>query len=144
MVGPRPWIKVPDGRYFYGIWPQDMSRQRETDYIIALAAAVRGVCEVTLPVGRADVATGTIAFEVEPVGSWRAGARQAFGYAAMAGLEPAVALFGHADYLKIYLRIRDRMRPLGLWVFGDGRWRRITNRRDAMAMSSAVAHQLTP
>ena len=72
-------------------------------------------------------------YEVEPVASWRVGARQAFAYAGMTGLRPALALIGRTDYLPIYLRMRKRMPDLTLWVWGGPiiRWERITSTRAA-------------
>lgn len=129
---PKPTITAPDGRTYRGIWPQSVRTPHEGPYIVSLARQVAGVPEVTLSCGRADVATSTDVYEVEPVGSWRTGARQAFAYAAMSGLAPNLALFGAADYLPLYLRIRDRMPTLTLWRWNAGRWWRVTNRRVAM------------
>ena len=51
---PRPSIMTPDGRVFYGRWPQSMTATTgEAPYILALAEHVHGVCEVVLPAGRA-------------------------------------------------------------------------------------------
>lgn len=128
----RSWIRSPDGRTFSGRWPQDMPATGEGPYIAALARQVRGACEVVLPVGRADVATDLIVYEVEPVRSWREGARQALAYAGMSGLSPALALFGVADYLPIYLRMRDRLPALTLWRWDGFRWERVTSRQSAI------------
>lgn len=84
---------------------------------------------MTLPCGRADVLTQSHAFEVEPVRSWRQGARQAFSYAGMTGLTPALALIGEFDAWPMYRRIRDRMPPLELWVWTHGRWEHISSGR---------------
>lgn len=126
-----PWIETSDGRRFQGRRPQDVEGHKgEGPYIAALAYVVGGIVEVRLPAGRADVATNTDVFEVEPVSSWRHGAQQAFAYAGMTGLRPALALFGPADYLPIYLKIRDRMPGLTLWRW-CGSWDRVTSRREA-------------
>lgn len=135
----RPTITAPDGRTYRGIWPQSLGTTGEAPYIVSLARHVHGVPEVTLPCGRADVATDTDVFEVEPTRSWTAGARQAFSYAGMTGLAPNLALFGPADYLRIYLRIRDRMPGLILWRWGDGIWERVSSRRIAGRRSTATA-----
>lgn len=128
----NPTITVPDGRVFRGRRANTLGDQGEAPYIAALARQVGGIVEVILPAGRADVATETHVFEVEPVGSWRTGAQQAFAYAGMSGLAPALALFGPADYLPIYLRIRDKMPGLSLWAWEDrGVWTRVTNRQMA-------------
>lgn len=131
----RPYVTSPDGRKFFGRYPQTV-RTKEAAQIASLALRVGGIAEVTLPAGRADVATDTDVYEVEPVGSWKAGARQAFAYSAMSGLTANLALFGPADYLPIYLRIRDRMPGLTLWrlrgTHSDGRgWVKITSRAEA-------------
>lgn len=127
----NPSIQTPDGRRFRGLRACDVAdRPGEGPYIAALAEQVGGIAEVILPAGRADVATNTDVYEVEPVGSWRHGAQQAFAYAGMTGLRPALALFGEADYLSIYIKIRDRMPGLTLWRWRD-RWDRVTSRTEA-------------
>ena len=129
----RPHVTSPDKtRVFYGQWPQSIVTRQDAEapYIAALAKRVRGIVEVTLPAGRADVANDTHVFEVEPVRSWRKGAQQAFAYGGMAGLRPVLALFGAADYLPIYLRIRDRLPGLELWVW-TGAWSAVTSRTSA-------------
>lgn len=124
-----PTVTGPDSRTYRGRWPQNLGEKGEAPYIAALARHVQGVAEVILPAGRCDVATGTDVYEVEPVRSWRKGAQQAFAYAGMTGLRPALALFGPADYLPIYLAMRDRMPGLALWVWeGWGAWTRVTSR----------------
>lgn len=128
-------VTSPDGRTFFGRWPQSLGTAGEAPYIAALARTVRGFAEVTLPAGRADVATDTDVYEVEPVRSWRTGARQAFAYGGMSGLRPALALFGVADYEPIYLRIRDRMPGLALWIWSGGGWERVASRRSARRAS---------
>jgi hypothetical protein len=105
---------------------------QEAPYIAALAQHVRGLAEVALPVGRADVATATDVFEVEPFTRWRYGARQALAYAGMSGLRANLALFGAADYVPLYLRVRDNLPTLTLWVWHpELRWRKVTNRQEA-------------
>ena len=126
----RNWVTTESGRQFRGRWPQDMPATGEGPYIADLARTVRGACEVVLPIGRADVMNKTAVFEVEPVASWRTGARQALAYAGQSGLTPALALFGEADYLRIYLFLRDRLDGLDLWVW-RGTWVHTTNRQEA-------------
>lgn len=140
----RPWITVPDGRQFKGRYPHLLGSAGEGPYIAELAEAVDGIAEVILPAGRADVATNTDVFEVEPVATWVKGAQQAFAYGGMSGLHPAVALFGEAEYLPIFLRVRDQMPGLTLWVFADYGWRKITSRRSvpSRAASKRVGHRL--
>lgn len=128
MILPRPYVTTPHGRRLYGRWIRRMYLTGEGPWIIALACSVRGVCEVTTPVGRADVATDSLIFEVEPARTWRHGAQQAYAYGGSTGLRPAVAIFGEADYEEIYLRVRDRMPGLSLWVWQTG-WIEITSRR---------------
>lgn len=102
-----------------------------------LATRVRGWIEVPVPFGRADVATATDVFEVEPISRWQTGVRQVLAYAAATGLRANVALFGPTprdQQLKIYLRLRDRcgMTPVRLWLHCQVRgWQLITNRQDA-------------
>jgi hypothetical protein len=127
----NPTIQVPDGRRFRGLRPRDVAgRSGEGPYIAALAEVVGGIAEVVLPAGRADVATNADVWEVEPVASWRHGAQQAFAYAGMTGLKPALALFGLADYLPIFTKVRDRMPGLTLWRW-RGEWVRVTSRTEA-------------
>jgi hypothetical protein len=131
MSRPRPFVIAPDGRRYSGIWPQNLGSDGEAPFIAALARQVGGVPEVTLPVGRADVATNTHVFEVEPARSWRVGARQAFSYGGMTGLVPVLAVFGRIDYLDLYLRVRDRIPGLLLWRWDCGRWTPVTSRAAA-------------
>lgn len=132
---PVPVIKAPDGiQVFRGRYPGSLGDRGEAPYIARLAERVGGIVEVMLPVGRADVANDTTVFEVEPVRSWRKGARQAFSYAGMSGLRPALALFGDfpdRDLLPTFIRVRDGMAPLELWVWTCGRWEQITSRAKA-------------
>ncbi|MEW2383398.1 hypothetical protein AB0873_15085 [Micromonospora sp. NPDC047707] len=130
MSVPRNPLRLPDGRVLYGRWPQSMPASGEGPYIAALARQIGGVCEVVLPVGRADVATPTTVYEVEPAHQWRTAVRQALAYAGQTGLSPAIALFGPEDYLRIYLFVRDRLPSLGLWAY-RGRWEQLTSRRSA-------------
>jgi hypothetical protein len=139
---PVPVVRSPDGRRFRGRYPNGLSGLGEGPYIAALAQQVCGIAEVMLPAGRADVANDKTVFEVEPFRSWKRGAQQAFAYAAMSGLRPALALFGdmQADQmLSIYLRVRDRMMPLELWVWHWRRWNPVTSRRDAARSSTTTA-----
>lgn len=132
----RPHVTSSDkARIFYGQWPQSIlfRRDAEAPYIVALAGHVRGIVEVTLPAGRADVANSTHIFEVEHVRSWRKGAQQAFAYGGMTGLRPVLAVFGEADYLPIYLRIRDRLPGLELLVW-NGAWSAVTSRVSAPSL----------
>ncbi|MBM0233195.1 hypothetical protein JNW91_15780 [Micromonospora sp. STR1_7] len=130
MAPPRNPLRLADGRVLYGRWPQSMPTTGEGPYIAALARQVKGVPEVVLPVGRADVATAATVFEVEPARQWRTAIRQVLGYAGQTGLAPAIALFGPEDYLHIYLFVRDRLPGLGLWVY-RGRWEQVTSRKSA-------------
>jgi hypothetical protein len=127
-----PSITTPDGRRFYGSPLDRLVPCSETPFVRALVETLNGVAEVVLPAGRADVATDIDVFEVEPVKRWRHGVRQAFAYAGMSGLRPNLALFGKADYLDIYLKIRDTMPGMVLWVWHANGWVRITNRRLAL------------
>jgi len=126
----RPYVTAPDGRRYKGRHPEQMPMTGEGPYIAELARQTKGVCEVVLPIGRADSANESAVFEVEPARSWRSGARQAFAYAGQTGWSPALALFGPADYLNIYLFLRDRLPTLRLWIW-RGRWELTTNRTDA-------------
>lgn len=106
-----------------------------------------GVCEATLPLGRVDVLTSTLAIEVESTTNWRAGARQALAYAAQTGTQPALALFGpppRPEFERIYLLTRDRLQlsvgPLVLFHSTQptpGAWKRITSRATATAAQAA-------
>jgi len=126
------FVTAPDGRQFRGRRPGELGVHGEAPYIAALAEQVGGIAEVVLPAGRADVATNTHVYEVEPARSWRRGAQQAYAYGAMSGLAPVLALFGEADYLDIYVKVRDRMPGLALWRWNGGRWEGpVSNRKDA-------------
>ena len=130
----RPFLRVPDGRVFYGQWPQSLNESNsETPYIRSLAAQVAGVAEVTLVAGRVDVLNATTAFEVEPARSWRQGLRQAYGYAAMTGCAPALALFGSAPYKKLYKDVRDKMPGVQLWIWDErlSQWEHCSSNRVA-------------
>lgn len=126
----RKPVTAPDGRRYFGRWPQAMPSTGEGPFISALALTVGGVCEVALPVGRADVANNTTIFEVEPAKNWRTGLRQALSYAGQTGQKPALAIFGPADYLAVFLFIRDRLPGTGFWVY-RGRWMEVTSRQTA-------------
>lgn len=141
MTNLRKPITTPDGRHFYGRWPQQMPATGEGPYIAALARQIDGACEVCLPLGRADVATATTVFEVEPAKQWRTAVRQALGYSGQSGLTPAIALFGPADYLPIYLFVRDRLPGVQLWIHRL-RWEHAQSRKDA-ARKHHPAHLLS-
>lgn len=134
-----PAVTVPDGRTFRGLWPQNVPNTHEKPYIIALARHVNGVCEVTVPAGRADVMTSETAFEVEPSKTWRTGLRQALAYSAATGTAPGLALFGPADYLKVYLWLRDNLPCVTLWRW-ERTWHHITSRQ-AAATGQRTAYQ---
>lgn len=134
MTPMRTEIVTSGGRVFSGREPGSSSLTYcdEAPHIVSLALYVQGLTEVSLPCGRADVATSTDVFEVEPVTRWRAGARQAWAYAGMSGLHPNLALFGKADYSRLYLKVRDTMPGMTLWVEHPARgWHRIQNRQDS-------------
>lgn len=118
---------------YYGRWPQSVPATGEGPYIASLARTVNGACEVVLPVGRADVASSTEIFEVEPVRSWRLGLRQVLAYAAQTGLNPGLALFGPAEHEPIYLFLRDRLPSVSLWIWRSGLgWEKTTSRKAAL------------
>lgn len=142
-----PGVRAPDGRVFLGRYPQDVPRNSETEYCVALAELVGGVLEVVLPAGRADVATNEVVFEVESIATWRHGAQQAFAYGAMSGLKPALALFGRDEYLDVYLEVRDKMLGLDLWVWRNGGWVHATSRASVgrpTAKPSPIARRDAP
>lgn len=95
-----------------------------------LARTVHGYVEVTLgPFGRADVATATDVYEVEPIGRWRHGLRQAVAYAAGSGCRANLALFGAATgetWLRIHTTLRDS--DVALWRLDGALWSRVTAR----------------
>lgn len=125
------YIETPSGRRFHGTYPHNLNVARggEAPYIAELAHRVQGLAEVTLPAGRADVANCTDVYEVEPVRSWKHGAQQAYAYGAMSGLRPNLALFGKADFERIYLTVRDKMPGMTLWLYHPiYGWQRTTSR----------------
>lgn len=97
--------------------------ERESHYRDLLAAHVAGRIEVTIPLGgRADVMTETDVWEVEPLGSWKHGLRQAIGYAALSGLRGNVAVYGRlsADAAAdLFETLRAAPVDVRLWIF-DG------------------------
>lgn len=129
-------ITGPDGRTFHGTPPHLLSPKSgpEAWHIARLAEHVNGLTEVTLPAGRADVATRTDVWEVEPIRSWRHGAQQAYAYGAMSGLRPNLGLFGKVDVERIYLKMRHAMPTIRLWVWYPDHmhWRPITSRRASL------------
>lgn len=139
--GRRCVIRTAEGYSYSGRWPQDMANKGEGPYIAALAHKLGGSCEVVVPFGRADVATPTHIFEVEPARSWRIGVRQVLAYSAQTGMKPALALFGDADYLRIYLYLRDRVHAadIELWRWNHGHWGRCSSRSAASLKTSTTA-----
>lgn len=116
----RPSVETAAGRVFYGRSAVDLAPNHETFFVAALAKQVDGICEAQLPIGRADVATSTHVFEVESARTWRSGAKQVLGYAAMSGLIPVLALFGSDNYDRYWRLIQDNFLPLELLVWRDG------------------------
>lgn len=121
------------GGTYYGTPPEHLSRDYcgEAPYIASLAEQVGGLAEVALVAGRADVMNETDAFEVEPVKTWAAGVRQAYSYAGMTRTRPNLALYGEADYLKLYVKLRKQAPDLRLWVIRGLWWFHVTNRDTA-------------
>ena len=121
-------ISVLGGREFEGKDPFEIDEDSndEAPYVRRLALLVGGLAEVRLPVGRADVVSTDTAFEVEPIHRWRQGARQAYAYGAMSGLEAALAVYGGDDeaYLRVFRAVKSTMINLSLWVFVDPDWRK--------------------
>lgn len=112
-----------------------------------LARDVGGITEVTLPYGRADVATATTVFEVEGKENWRTGVRQVLAYAAQSEVSPALALFGAAapsEVLDLYLQLRDGTPVIALWWFSHGRWREITARSQCFRMWNPDPKDMIP
>lgn len=132
-----PTVTVADGRTFKGLWPQQCAPNHESPYADALAELVSGVREVSVPAGRADVMTPTVAYEVEPAANWKAGLRQALAYAAATGTTPGLALFGEADYAKIYGWFRKELPIVELWRW-DGSWKRLTSMSFAKTATAAL------
>lgn len=101
----------------------------EAVYRDDLARHVDGLIEVTLPFGRADIATPTDVFEVEPAAHWGKGVQQALAYAAQCELRPNIALFGSTTS-DARRRMRWRLGELPapgcvLWLHGQAGWERI-------------------
>ncbi len=140
----RP-VTVPNGRTVTGAMPgRSAITLLEHALRDELATTVGGVTEASLGYGRADVLTADTAFEVEPAKAWRHAVRQAIGYAAQTGCEPAVALFGaaHAEQVAdIYLRLRDGQPPAALWWYSDGHWQRISSRGACVAKREPVTRR---
>lgn len=120
IVDGVPRIRVADGRSFPGLRPEEIvSEVGEAPFIRRLADQLRGLAEVRLPAGRADVATSSHVFEVEPMHQWRTGVRQAYGYAAMSGLKPGLALFGRGGLRGIYREMQQTMPGAELLAWDD-------------------------
>lgn len=134
----RSWITTTSGWAFKGSIPgADGAATGEAFYRDKLARQLRGLVEVALPFGRADVATTTDVFEVEPVDRWRHGVRQVLAYAVQCNLVPNIALFGETtkdERLRMYLRLRDKLRcECVLWLYGPTYgWYRVTSRPAAL------------
>ena len=110
------------GRQFWGHPPGHSAVQSLTEHRLRdlLAEQLHGLTEVTLPLGRADVMTTDAVFEVEHWAKWREGARQVLAYAATAGPDTALALFGAAttdEVRRLYLKVRDTLPSVQLWWY---------------------------
>lgn len=108
----------------------------ESHYRDLLAETVGGRTEVSIKLGgRADVMTSTDVYEVEPLGTWKVGLRQALGYAAFSGLRGNLAVFGFMrsdEAVALFLQLREAPIDIGLWLYDANRgWSRITSRKDA-------------
>ena len=122
-----------------GRWPGNLPAVGDEAIVRdELARKIGGLIEVQVPFGRADIATETDIFEVEPFSSWTHGVRQVLAYSAQTGLRANIALFGPCSIdrqLAIYMRTRDMpgRTPLTLWFHcADRGWDRITSRRTAI------------
>jgi hypothetical protein len=135
----RPWIELPNGQAAKGSYPGMPKRQwLEHELSDVLAVQLRGVRELVLPYGRADVATASQIFEVESYTKWRFGMRQVLAYAAQTGLTPCLALFGPAhskDVLRLYLKLRDGHPPVELWWHRYDKWQHISRRLDCRTIT---------
>lgn len=141
----RKYVQAPYGT-FSGRWPNDAaSRLHEHRLSADLARHVGGAVEVVLLCGRADVATNSDIFEVEPIDNWRHGLQQVLAYSAETGLRPNLALFGErGDASDIYLKLRDRTHSrVTLWLHDRYQWGRITNRRAASRRVRAERSEAT-
>lgn len=131
-------VEVADGRVFFGRRPgQAPATLPEHLLRDELAFQLDGITEAALPYGRADVLTSTTAFEVEPLRSWKTGARQALAYAVQTGCEPGLAIFGTAsppEVLRLYLKLRDERPPIQFWSWNGCKWVHITSRAACRAM----------
>ncbi len=130
------------GQRLTGHYPGNCAQNTsESDVRDSLAKQVHGLIEVSLPIGRADVATETDVFEVEPFRSWGAGIQQVLSYAAQTGMRPNIALFGDSskdDRLRIFKKLRDKLGytatgfPCRLWIHQpSGWWEQITSAKAA-------------
>jgi hypothetical protein len=142
IPGARESVRLPNGRFVYGMLPGYAGSSREEHRLRdklahQLRATTKAITEARLPFHlSADVMTESAVFEVEPRCSWRHGASQALGYAVVSGLPPALALFGAArreEVLEIYIEIRNTplqgaVAPIELWWWAGNRWDRIISR----------------
>src|SRR5262245_44986061 len=133
----RYWLQAPHGRY-WGRRPTEewIEHDRHDELRNQLAVRVRGLTEVGLVCGRADVAgthrwyTGI--YEVEPYETWRRGLQQILAYAYETGLRPHLALYGSSHgYESVYRKLEDQLGGrVWLWVYRH-RWETVGNRAAA-------------
>jgi hypothetical protein len=132
----RSSIMTAGGRLFWGHPPGcrlgPVSERAKRD---ELATMLRGLVEVRVAVGRADLMTSTHVFEVERLKTWSTGLQQAVAYAAVSEQRPALALVEANDpdrLMKAYLRIRDKLPHVALWAHGERTgWQPITSVAEA-------------
>lgn len=109
----------------------------ELAYRDELAMQLGGRIEHRLPFGRADVATDTDVFEVEPATRWRKGAQQAVFYGAVSGLRPNLAVFDDmpvspelATAIFDAITTSDALLGLRLWARDGSTWALVTSSPD--------------
>jgi DNA-binding CsgD family transcriptional regulator len=105
----------------------------ETPYRDELAAQVGGVVELLMPFGRADVATQTDVFEVEPADRWSTGLQQAAAYGVLSGRRPNLAIYAETiipveKAVRIFEAMADLPTPIGLWIRGPNGWTTVERR----------------
>lgn len=110
----------------------------------SLALQLGGKREKRTPYGRADVATETTVFEVEPRSTWQTGVQQALAYSAGLGLRPALAVYGvihRLELLDLYMYISATTLPalrsatsLELWWWTGAHWQHISARSHCVNM----------
>lgn len=122
----RPQKGVGSRRKVMGFIPDSPKHLlKECDYRDALAVKVGGITEVQMAIGRADVMTPEMVFEVKALAEWKRGVMQVLAYSAESGLPPSIAVFdGGADAPSEEAWRVCKAVGVSIWWHGPKGWRR--------------------